>query len=228
MKFLLLIFAIFVFSLTVFGQNSGRIYTEEEVRQAIQEAKENCDCPDQTPPTRAAITSGSADPGYFTIMLFGGLNYMYGTENSDLSFNRDFIGWAGEIMLGYSYRNSSGGDGSSFGLFVQAGELNIPSLERLITEGGINKAFSNEDNNIFYNIEGGIIIAGFLRISTGLGFQEYETESSNLNRINYYSTTPGILVGSKNVKLSINLNFMYGRNLNQTIYKPSAGLAIKF
>ena len=227
MKPVLIIMILFIIALEGYAQNSGRIYTEEEVRQAIKRATENCDCPDEQEPMFIAADPGSA--GSVTIMLMGGLNYLYGSDGTDdLSLNSDYLSWQGEAMIGYAYKNSSGGEGASFGLFIRGGALSGLALEKLMIHGEINESFLPEDENIFYQIEGGIIIAGFLRISSGLGFQEYQSASDNLNRIAYYSTTPGILIGSNTFKLSIDVNLMYGRDLQQTVYKPGIGLAIKF
>ncbi len=91
----------------------------------------------------------------------------------------------------------------------------------------INEGMVYEEQNLYYNVEGGVIIAEVLRISSGMGFQEYASLTSDMNRAAYYSTTAGLHLGSRNFKLLIEANFMYGRNLLETIIRPHIGLGIR-
>lgn len=212
----MIFFVFFLLPSVVAAQYSPVTYTEEEIRQANYS------------PAVQEHNNGSRHSGAFTILISGNLNYLYGREDNDYSFDADYIDWHAEAMFGYGYRNPAGNEEASFGIFIRGGAIQEPSLERIIADGNVEAVSSPEQENIFYQVEGGVVIAGLVRVSTGLGFQEYVNEMEALKRIHYYSTTTGLLIGSKNVKLSIDLNLMYGRDLSKTVYRPGLGLALKW
>jgi hypothetical protein len=221
MKIRLIVVFIFIVTESLYSQSAFNVYTEDEVRQTNRVNAVNGSYQEKQ------LVLKSRSVGSYTLMLGGGLNYLHGSDDKEFSFDPDLLGWDGEFMIGYTYYNYSGNDGASIGIFFRGGVLPYVSLEKLITEGGLVESLSSKDNNIFYNIEGGVLLGSFFRISTGLGFQEYESGSGDLRRIVYYSTTPGIMIGSGTIKLLVYLNLMYGRDLQQTIYKPGIGLILK-
>lgn len=217
-----LLIALFLLSpCLAFTQSSGRIYTDEDIEKIIQQEKENC------PETKERIlVQDQGSSGKISLMIAGGINYMHGAINDDPGLDSDLANWQGEVMLGYSYVTSKGG-GSTLGVFGRVGNTSSDGLDKLNSDALINESLVADEQNLYYNIEGGVIIAEVLRISTGMGFQEYQSQTSDMNRAAYYSTTAGLHIGSKNFKLMIDANFMYGRDLQETIIRPNIGLGIR-
>jgi hypothetical protein len=217
----------------VWGQVSAQktfLLTEQEMEKLRNE--KDCNCPpvkEQVVIREVPVVANQG--GRLSLLLSGGGNYLYGADIADKStFEADYLSWQAELMLGVTYGGGKIGKGSTFGAFLRGGNTTRQGVERFLQETDIvGGVFERAEQNIFANLEAGAILFELIRVSTGLGFQEYKNLDESLQRINYYSTTAGLHLGSKNVKLIIELNFMYGRDLgnSNTMIRPMAGLGIK-
>ena len=189
----------------------------EKVRQQENTLNKRQDC--SSPKERKSETG-------VTLNIGGGVNYMYGADSfTNEKFDNDFLSWKGNILLGYTYNANEKGKGSTIGLFGTIGNTAEKSLTKIFSDGGISETLNvGEDNNRFYNVEAGVIFFEIFRASTGMGRQDYTNNIQERKNFMYYSTTLGIHIPLRGLKISLDLNQMYGRDLGKTILRPMAGL----
>jgi hypothetical protein len=219
MKYLI-ITLLFLIPLVGIAQNTI-VLTEEEYNSLVRKA-ENPTCP--KPPKEPTLAKNG-----FSLRLGGGANYMYGSDidaNSD--FNGDYISWYGEGMLGYVFNSDQKGMGNTLGAFVSVGNTNENSIQKYLNNSEIEQTALGESQNLYYKLEFGGVLFQTVRISTGAGYQEYMIANDrDTKTAYYYSSTAGLQVGGRFLKVALDVNFMYGRDLGQTIIRPSAGLVLQ-
>jgi hypothetical protein len=177
-----------------------------------------------------ANTCNPGSVGKTVLMIGGGANYLYGTESSvNEDYDNTLISWQGNLTLGYQY-HAQKGRGSTIGIFGMAGNTPERSMLKILDQAGIvaSTLKAKEDNNYYYQVEGGVILFNIIRASTGVGFQNYKDNADKDQTIAYYSTTLGLHIPLGAVRLTLDINQMYGRDFNKTLYRPVGGLMIQF
>lgn len=164
-----------------------------------------------------------------SLRLSGGLNYMYGSDNSDnKTFGANRLSWYGEGMLGYVIDSENRNFATVVGAFVQIGNTGENNIERMLADAQVTELPATETGqNLYYNLEFGTILFETIRLSSGTGFQRFDNLAGNKSSAFYYSTTTGLQLDLPYVKLSVDLNFMYGRDFKQTVLRPLAGVILK-
>jgi hypothetical protein len=165
----------------------------------------------------------------FTILLGPSVNY-YGDTEEKFSYTTEKINWQVNGQLGYISTRGGTTRGNMLAVFGTFGNTN-PAVLQQMQAGGT--AFSGTIDlektfNEFYSVEGGMVIARFLRISGGLGRQAYSNTLGENNTLNYFSGTLGMVFNLDAVNWVIDANVMSGKDLNQTALKISTGFMIKF
>jgi len=222
----LLCFALCMSTASVFSQKSTKIYTDKDIEQVIAENPELCNCPE---PKSQVVVAESPRSEKLSFMISGGLNYFYGTGTSEISnVDQELGSWYGEVMLGYSYFNSKGKAATTLGVFGKVGNTTASALEKLWVESQLDGELNAEERNTYYSIEAGAILFQFLRLSTGMGRQEYRDPANELQDLVYYSTTAGIQLGTQTVRLLLDVNMAYGRELPETMIRPHLGVGLQF
>jgi hypothetical protein len=201
-------------------------YTEKELKEFFKDNPEYCDCEEES---KKVKTIELVDNGKVSFMLSGGLNYLYGTEDTNNeSFNRDYASWFGEAMLGYRYFGKNGKGGTTIALFGSFGNTSNSATERLLLAKTDNQIIEDNRDNFYYNIEGGVVLLQALRLSTGFGTQRYYLSDGTEERTSYLSSTFALHIGPENFKVIPSLNILYGSNFNETIYRPQLQLGLSF
>jgi hypothetical protein len=167
----------------------------------------------------------------FTLHLGVSANYYQGESSRSFdSFETDRLGWQINGMLGYGFNKNNTNRSNILGVFGSAGYA---------TEGTLNKMLIDQDIVVtdlttskyynFYQLEAGVLVAEILRLSTGLGVQHYATESNADERLYYMSSTAGFSFAfDSSIKWVFDVNFMHGRDFNNTVIRASTGLNIAF
>jgi hypothetical protein len=163
--------------------------------------------------------------------------YGPGSRNFD-KFEDDRLNWQLNGMLGITLARDGGGRRTMLAAFGNYGFNNRQTITHLFDDQGYIPVvlFEQSANNNFYQYEGGVLIAEVLRLSTGLGQQNFREQlllssggvSLNSTSLKYYSTTVGINLNLGPVAWVINCNFNYGKDYEETVLTPSTGLMLRF
>jgi len=196
------------------AQNSSNsiVLTEEEYDKLLQR-KAEASCSSEKEIVNKPNT------GRITLSVGGGINYMYGKDiDANADFDNDYLSWYGEGVLGYKVNTNQ------IGLFLSIGNTNKQGIQKFLEEGSIGNNSQGLSQNLYYKLEAGAVLLNTFRISTGSGYQEFRDASDTDKSVYYYSTTTGLHIGQRNFKVALDLNFMYGRELEKTILRPSIGV----
>lgn len=163
----------------------------------------------------------------FVFLMGPSVNYFQGGElTSTDKFDADMINYQLNGFIGYNSPRSKAKN--SLGVFGAGGYTNkatfnkIKTVQELTTdELVINKYYA------FYQIEAGMIIGNVLRLSTGLGKQEFQTVSGS-DSFSYFSSTAGLLINFGVVGWNIDVNIQYGRDYPKTAIRFVSGLVVMF
>jgi hypothetical protein len=166
----------------------------------------------------------------FTFLLGPAVNYSYGDPGEKLSYNNDHLSWQFDGTLGYISTRGGTTRGNMLAVFGTAGNTNPAVIQQLQTGGAaVNGTIDMEKNfNEFYCLEGGMVIARFLRLSGGLGRQAYTNTLGEQYKLKYFSGTLGLVFNLDVVNWVIDANLMTGKDLNQKSMKFSTGFMVKF
>ena len=220
-----LFIAIFVLlANTVLAQESTTIILTETEYQDLLKKSQSC------PTTSASIEEERVRKSKrgLSLRLGGGVNYMYGRDaERNESFDSDYTSWYGKAMLGYVANQDQKGAGTVLGAFAVVGNTSKNSIQKFLDEGAVNETAAGDSQNLFYQVELGAILFQSLRISSGAGYQEFQDASNTEQKVNYYSTTGGLQMGSRYMKLTLDVNFMYGRDVEGTVLRPMVGISFQ-
>lgn len=153
------------------------------------------------------------------------VNYFQGPQSGSYEeFENKRLNFQINAFLGY--QSARGNGGNSIGIFGTTGYTNAFTLDEILAIQNINVInLESSSYNTFYQIEGGMIISNVLRLSTGVGSQNYSTLISD-EKIDYFSTTAGLLINFGNVMWSLDANYNYGWDYDHTVMKFSTGLIL--
>ena len=164
--------------------------------------------------------------------------YYYGMSSRNFDkFENDRVNWQLNGLLGITVARDKGGRRTMLTAFGNYGFNNGKTISHLFADQKyVSAALRQSSSNNFYQLEGGIIIAEVLRISTGIGQQNFNEQllasaggvSLNAKFLKYYSSTAGLNINLGSVAWVINCNFAYGKDYNRTVLTPSSGLMLRF
>lgn len=185
------------------------------------------------------LQGGYAQDKGFTFLLGPAVNYSYGDPGEKFSYSNDHLSWQFDGTLGYISTRGGTTRGNMLAVFGSAGNTNAAVIQQLQTGGAaISGNIDTEKNfNEFYSLEGGMVIARFLRISGGIGRQFYSYQldgngndhgETKQGKLNYFSGTLGLAFDLGVVDWVIDANLMTGKDLNQKAMKFSTGFMVKF
>lgn len=154
-------------------------------------------------------------PKLLSLKIGGSSNYLFDNSNNlDGSLNNQ-LSYQFNTMIGINI--GRGRKNTSIGVFGNYGKYNPNN-----TTISSNSFFSSNEN--FLEIEGGVLIKEFFRISGGVGYSS--SKSLNLSLNNYSTFSAGFSFGPKWLKFDIINTFIIHKNNNQKVfYRPSIGLS---
>lgn len=175
--------------------------------------------------------------GILAVTVGAAANYYYGQGNHNFGkFESERVNWQLNAMLGLTIGRDKHDHRTILGAFGSFGLNNANTISNIFADQEyITTATSQSSNNNNYTLEGGLLIAELLRISTGVGQQVFNDQIiASKNGINfdatslkYNSTTVGFNFNAGPVGIVLNCNFNYGKDYTKTIINPSAGLNLR-
>lgn len=165
----------------------------------------------------------------FTFLLGPSVNY-YGDTEEKLTYSTEKLNWQFNGQLGYISTRGGTTRGNMLAVFGTGGNTNPAVLQQMQTGGAsINGTIDDSKNfNEFYSVEGGMVIARFLRVSGGVGRQAYSNTLGENYKLKYFSGTVGLVFNLDAVNWVIDANLMTGGDLNQKALRISTGFMVKF
>ncbi len=172
------------------------------------------------------------------VSLGAAASYYYGPGDRNFGeFENERLNWQINALLGLTLLRDKNGRRTmltgfgAYGLNNQSTVKNIFSDQQYVSTR-VNQAKLNN----FYQLEGGLLIGEILRLSTGVGQQNFESQAIagangdirlDAKSLRYNSTTVGFNFNLSVVALIINVNFAHGRDYEKTVVTPSAGLMLR-
>lgn len=170
--------------------------------------------------------------------LGGAVNYYYGPGSRNFDrFDNDRVNWQLDALLGFGLGRNKRGNRTLLAAFGTFGLNNRSTLRQILADQRYTTtALTQSALNNFYHLEGGLLVGEILRISTGVGQQNFteqnlvSDEGVELNKeyLKYNSTTVGFNFNVSAVAVMINVNFAYGKDFNRTVLTPQAGIMFRF
>jgi hypothetical protein len=167
----------------------------------------------------------------FTLHLGPSVNYYQGKSSGSFdSFETDRVSWQINGMLGYGFNKNNSAKSNILGVFATGGYTTRGIFDTMLADQGIAVDDLRDSKYYnFYQAEAGMIVAEILRLSTGVGVQQYKTLDSNEERLYYLSSTVGFAFKlSGSINWTIDANFLHGRDFNRTVIRASTGLMVTF
>jgi hypothetical protein len=173
------------------------------------------------------------------LAIGGSATYYYGSSSRNFDkFENDRVNWQLNGMLGITIaRSKNGGRRTMLAGFGTYGFNNRNTITQLLKDQNyVSMALNQSGSNNYYQYEGGVLIAEVLRLSTGLGQQNFNTQNLastdslrlNATHLKYYSSTVGLNINLGTIAWVLNCNFAYGKEFKHTVLTPSTGLMLRF
>ncbi len=170
--------------------------------------------------------------------LGASVNYYYGQGSRNFGqFENNRVNWQLNGMLGITVARDKGGRRSMIAGFGTYGFNNKNTISEIFKDQRYTTlALDQSAANNFYQLEGGLLLAEVLRISTGVGQQNFNGQplvspngiQTNVTFLKYNSSTVGLNLNLSSIAWVINCNFAYGQDFNRTVITPSTGLMLRF
>jgi hypothetical protein len=183
----------------------------------------------------AQTNSGSND---LAISLGASVTYYYGPGDRNFGkFEDDRVNWKINAMLGYVLVSNKEGKQTILSAFGNYGLNNAKTLNHIFSDQGYTStAVSQSSVNNYFQLEGGVVIAEILRLSTGVGQQNFDSQTltrgtatlTDAKSLKYNSSTIGFQFSLGKAKWVIDCNFAYGQDFEKTVINPSTGLLFRF
>ena len=187
-------------------------------------------------PAVNVIAQDSKSP--LAVSVGAAVDYYYGRGNQNFGkFNDERVNWHLNAMLGLVLARSENNRRTMIAGFGAFGFNNGHTVDQIFNDQDYITVATQDQVINFYQAEGGLLIADVLRISTGVGQQNFKSQplasinngvSLNANSLKYNSTTVGLNLTAGLVALTINCNFNYGKDYTKTVINPSAGIMLNF
>jgi len=160
-------------------------------------------------------------------MLGPSVNYYQGGDvTSSEKFDAEVINYQLNGFIGYNSPHTKAKN--SVGIFGTGGYTNEATFIKIKEVQGLNTGeLVINKYYAFYQVEAGMIIGNVLRLSTGLGKQEFQTVSGS-DSYAFFSSTAGLLINLGPVGWNIDANINYGRDYPKTAIRFVTGLVIMF
>ena len=173
------------------------------------------------------------------LSLGAAANYYYGPGDRNFgSFENNRVNWQLNGMFGLTLARDKNGHRTMAAGFGSLGFNNASTLKQILSDQKyVTSALSQSSANNFYQLEGGLLIAEVLRVSTGVGQQNFDSQAMvssngtimpNARSLRYNSSTIGVNLNFNSIALVINANFAYGLDYVRTVITPSGGLMFRF
>ena len=158
-----------------------------------------------------------------------GANYNFQngkTLDSLFQFNKGAI--EGNIFLGYRF-DPNGSKANYFGIFgamssIQSKSLNLMKADQAI----VLPAGYNQGKASVLEIQGGLILGNWFRISAGPGVMSIPVIGGNSVKYKYFSGTSGLIMNLGTLNLNMNLSSQFGGDLKKNIWRAGIGLGFGF
>ncbi|MEP6844989.1 MAG: hypothetical protein ABI861_03270 [Panacibacter sp.] len=183
-------------------------------------------------------TSSNNNPDALVVQLGLDATYYYGQPDRNFSkFENERLNWQISGIVGYTLARSKSGKRTMVAAFGNYGFNNNNTVSFLLKDQDYTTAaLSQSSANNYYRLEGGLIIAEIIRISTGIGQQNFDnqtlTSSSGVKPdaklLKFNSSTVGLQFYFGKIGWLINCQFAYGMDFNNTVITPSSGLTFRF
>lgn len=165
-------------------------------------------------------------------------NYYYGPGDRNLGdFENDRVNWQLNGMFGITLTRDKNGNRTMLAGFGTFGLNNAFTVSRMLEDQNyVTSAIDQRNKNNLYLLEGGFMIAEVLRVSTGVGQQNFDRQDllgpdgtimANQSSLKFNSTTVGFNFNLPAIAIVLNCNFMSGKDFERTVITPSAGLMLK-
>lgn len=172
------------------------------------------------------------------VSLGAAINYYYGPGDRNFGdYEGHRVNYQVNAMLGLAVIRDESDHRTMIAAFGGVGFNNSKTTSDILSDHGYTTSLAKQRNtNNFYQIEGGLLIAEVLRISTGMGQQNFDPQTlvakdgtvrTDETSIKYNSTTVGFNFNLPAIVISINANFASGKDFNKTVITPSAGLMLR-
>lgn len=172
------------------------------------------------------------------VSLGAAANYYYGQSNHNFDqWDNDKLNFQANGMLGLTIMRDQNDHRTMLAGFGSYGINNRSTMSNILSDQGyVTTALDQSKSNSFYKLEGGLLIAEILRLSTGVGEQMFNEQSLlsedgvnfQTTSLRYYSSTVGFNLNLPAVAITLDCNFNYGKDFNNTVIIPSAGLMFRF
>ena len=173
--------------------------------------------------------------GGFDASFGASVNYYYGQGDRNFEkFENDRLNGQLNGMLGITLARDRTGRRTMIAAFGSYGLNNAHTTERILNDQEYTTSATEQGAaNNFYQLEGGVLIADIFRISTGIGQQNFNSQTivslnngiqTDMSYLKYHSTTVGFNFNIGSVAWVLNCNFAYGKDYNKTVITSSTGL----
>ena len=168
-------------------------------------------------------------PGRIGIRLGGGAHYYLGPLNRlDEEYRLENIGWAATAALNYRFDINGQNRGSAIGVFARLGGYPREAFNRLAGhQGWLPTAV--EGPHLFTEVEGGLLIREWLRLSYGKGAQYRAKTGESAALHHYYVATLGCTGRlARHIELAFNTTGRFGRDYDELSLAAELGLIFRF
>lgn len=200
----------------------------------------NTPCTDRKcTPTRQTLQE---KPVYQRLMLVAGGGPQYMIDQAGDAFpagqdghttlerptNAQRLNWQAFGFLGYRFNGGSRNPHAA-GLFGTFGQL----TPQAVTEGNALQGLLEDlpaagTTPDFRELEAGLLVRNWLRVSGGVGEQRFVNEAGSIVRQQYYSATTGLHIRmSQNLVAYANVTTRFGLDFAEFSFRPNAGLALQ-
>lgn len=166
-------------------------------------------------------------------------NYYYGPSNRNFDeYESNRVNYQLNGLLGLTLARDKNDRRTMLAGFGTFGINNSSTIKRIFEDQGyVTSTVAQSNANNFYQLEGGVLIAEVLRLSTGVGEQIFNQQAIastgggivlDATSLRYTSSTIGFNFNVSSVAVILNVNFNYGRDFTRTVIIPSAGLMLRF
>ena len=186
-----------------------------------------------------AQNNDNKNRGGLGVSIGAAVNYYYGPGDQNFGkFQNERVNWQLNGMVGFTLARDRDERRTMIAAFGAFGFNNDNTVSQIFSDQGyVGSAINQSTTNNFYQLEGGLLIADILRLSTGIGQQNFATQTLastnngimvNAKSLQYNSSTVGFNFNLGAIVLNVNANFNYGKDYTKTVIIPSAGLMFKF
>lgn len=117
--------------------------------------------------------------------------------------------------------------GTVTGVHLRIGKHNNETANCFLNDELIDPPLCLDDYNEFFEIEAGVLLRQWFRLSTGVGKQFIHLSNENIEW-NYYCGTIGFIIPIWNLDLTVQGTIIYGNDINDPVIRADASLMYRF